>query len=450
MRLINTRRTFLKSMGLGASCAATFSSGILPLVANAAATGSDYKALVCINLNGGNDAFNTLVPSSDALYNQYSKIRQELALPKDKLNLLKNSSGQSAGFGLHPQLNGLAELYNTGKLAAVANLGNLIEPVEKSRYKQNNTQLPANLFAHNDQAVFAQTLNNGASDTGWAGRIAEALGEININQQLAMNITLSGANPWQRGQEHLPFGLLKSGIANIDALAQSDAAARARVYLKLLANKRSNPLQQFYTDVVSNSLVMSKYVGDILNATRIPAPLNTAEGFSQNFSIIAKMIAAHQDFNIQRQIFFVELGSFDTHANQLKGQEGLLSELNKALTDFYSTLTAMGYADKVVSFTLSEFGRTLSRNGTDGTDHGWGSHHFVMGDAVKGQQIIGTLPSLELGSDDDIGEGRIIPTISFEQYAATLSKWFGVSDEDLVNIFPNLKNFNNKNLGFLS
>lgn len=162
------------------------------------------------------------------------------------------------------------------------------------------------------------------------------------------------------------------------------------------------------------------------------------------------MIAANHDFNIRRQIFFVELGSFDTHANQLIGQAGLFSELNKALTDFYSTLSSMGYADKVVSFTLSEFGRTLSRKGTDGTDHGWSSHHFVMGDAVKGQQIIGTLPSLELGSDDDIGEGRIIPTISFEQYAASLSKWFGVSDEDLAHIFPNLKNFNNKNLGFLS
>lgn len=279
MGLHNDRRSFLKSMGLGASCAATFSSGILPLLANAATTGSDYKALVCINLNGGNDTFNTLVPTSDTLYNQYSKIRQELALPKDKLHLLKNSNGESTGLSLHPELKGLAELYNTGKLTIVANLGNLIEPVEKARYQQNKTQLPANLFAHNDQAVFAQTLNNGATDTGWAGRIAEAMGEVNINQQLAINITLSGANPWQRGQEQLPFGLLTSGIANIDALAQSDAAAaaRARVYLKLLANKRSNPLQQFYTDVVSNSLVMSKYVGDILNTARIPAPLTTAE-----------------------------------------------------------------------------------------------------------------------------------------------------------------------------
>lgn len=451
MILLTPRRSFLKSLGLGISAATTFSSGILPLLANAAAPSGDYKALVCINLNGGNDAFNSLVPTSEALYGQYSKIRQELALPKDKLHQLKNPDGSNQAYGFHPELKAMAELYNSGKLAAIANLGNLIEPVEKSRYQQNNTLLPANLFAHNDQAIFAQTLNNGATDTGWAGRIAEALGELNINQQLAMNITLSGANALQRGQQQLPFGLLKSGIANIDALSHSDAAAaRARVYLKLLANKRSNPLQQFYTDVVSNSLVMSKYVGDILNATSIPAPLNTAEGFSQNFSIIAKMIAANNDFNIKRQIFFVELGSFDTHANQLSGQAGLLSELNKALTNFYTTLAAMGYADKVVTFTLSEFGRTLSRNGTDGTDHGWGSHHWAMGDAVKGQNIIGTMPSLELGSDDDIGEGRIIPTISFEQYAATLSKWFGLADEDIATIFPNLKNFTHKNLGFLA
>lgn len=456
MKITNTRRSLLKTLGAGLSGMAAFNSGLLPLFANAQTTSSsDYKALVCVNLSGGNDAFNTIVPMDDTHYASYSKIRQELAIAKEKLHALDFSASTGDSYGLHSELQKLSEYFNQGKVAVVGNIGNLIEPVTKATYKQNNTRLPANLFSHNDQALFAQTLNNGQIDTGWAGRIAEAMGEVNANQNLAMNITLSGSNPLQRGSLNTAFGLSQTGIAKINSLSEDGAsvnsAARAKLYLKLLAQQRSNPLQQFYTDAVSKSLVMSKYVGDILNQTKISEPLLlTTKGFSMGFATIARMIAANQDFNVKRQMFYIELGQFDTHANQLIGQGSKLFELNKALSEFYETLSAMGYADKVVTFTLSEFGRTLSRNGTDGTDHGWGSHHFVLGDAVKGQQIIGEMPSLELGSDDDIGEGRIIPKISFEQYAATLSKWFGVADEDIANIFPNLKNFSQKDLGFLS
>ncbi|GGY65802.1 Tat pathway signal protein [Cellvibrio zantedeschiae] len=456
MKIINSRRSFIKNMGAGLLGGAAFGSGILPAFANAATnSSSQYKALICLNLNGGNDAFNTIVPMADSVYANYNKIRQELALPKEKLNALVHANTASAPYGLHPVLGDVSKLYNKGKLAVVANLGNLIEPVEKASYKQAGTRLPSSLFAHNDQAIFSHALNNGPLDSGWAGRIAEALGDFNINQQLAMNITLSGSNQLQRGHEIMPFGLTKAGINKMSALSEDNpgdlSAKRAQLYRHFLGRNHANPLQQYFSDTGTQAWTMSKYVADILDRQpKINTPLMSSRGLSESFATVARIIAANQDFQVKRQIFYINFGPFDTHGYQLIGQANLLTELNSALSEFYETLTALGYEDKVTTFTLSEFGRTLSRNGTDGTDHGWGSHHFVMGGAVKGQQIFGKMPSLELGSDDDIGEGRIIPTLSFDQYAATLAQWFGVSSDDVDKIFPNLKNFSTKNIGFLT
>lgn len=433
---------------------ATLSSGLLSAIANANTTSTDsYKALVCLNLNGGNDGFNTIVPTGTSAYSSYSKIRQELAIAKEKLNPIIQLN-QGDNFGFHPALTDMAQLFNKGKLAVIGNLGNLIEPVTKNDYKKNGTRLPSNLFAHNDQGLFSQTLNNGAINTGWAGRIAEALAELNINQQLAMNITLSGSNPFQRGHETVPFGLNKTGINRLTALNEDDpkalSSARAQVYRQMLAHQQNNPMQQYFSETELHAWSMSKYVADILDKqVPINTPLMSTAGLSESFATITRMMAAHNEMQVKRQIFFINFGPFDTHGYQLVGQNNLLTEVNKALAGFYDTLVAMGIEDKVTTFTLSEFGRTVSRNGTDGTDHGWGNHHFVMGGAVAGQKIYGRMPNLELGSDDDIGEGRIIPTLSFDQYAATLATWFGVSASDLIAIFPNLQNFSQKNIGFL-
>jgi uncharacterized protein (DUF1501 family) len=456
MKIINSRRSFIKNMGAGLLGGAAFGSGILPALANAGTTSSSqYKALICLNLNGGNDAFNTIVPMADSAYATYSKIRQELALPKEKLNKLTQANPALAPYGLHPVLTDLGQLYNKGKLAVVGNVGNLIEPVVKATYKQAGTKLPTSLFAHNDQAIFSQALNNGPLDTGWAGRIAEAMGDFNINQQLAMNITLSGSNQLQRGHEIMPFGLTKSGINRMSALSEMNpqdlSAKRAQLHRQLLARNHANPLQQYFADTEMQAWRMAQYVADILDRQpKINTPLMSSKGLSESFATVARMIAANDDFKVKRQVFFINFGPFDTHGYQLIGQANLLTELNNALSEFYETMSVLDYDDKVTTFTLSEFGRTLSRNGTDGTDHGWGSHHFVMGGAVKGQQIFGNMPSLELNSDDDIGEGRIIPTLSFDQYAATLAEWFGVGTDDIAKIFPNLKNFSLKNIGFLS
>lgn len=455
MKIINSRRSFIKNMGAGLLGSAAFTSGILPALANAGTTsGSQYKALVCLNLTGGNDAFNTIVPMASSAYTNYSKVRQELALPKEKLNVLNHANPNLDPYGLHEVFKDVGQLYNKGKLAIVGNLGNLIEPVIKANYKQNGTRLPSNLFSHNDQAILSQTLNNGVVDTGWAGRISEAMSEANINQQLAMNITLSGSNPLQRSNEMAPFGLSKSGIYRMSGMSEANPgdlqAKRAQLYRHFLARTHANPLQQHFADTETKAWAMSQYVADILDSQpKINTPLMSSIGLSEYFATVARIIAANENFQVKRQIFFINFGPFDTHAYQLAGQANLLNEVNKALGEFYETLSTLGYGEQVVTFTLSEFGRTLSRNGTDGTDHGWGSHHFVMGDAVKGQEIFGTMPSLELGSDDDIGEGRIIPTLSFDQYAATLAEWFGVSSDDIEKIFPNIKNFTLKNLGFI-
>lgn len=456
MKIINSRRLFIKKMGAGLLGGSAFTSGLLPAFANAAtASSGDYKALVCLNLNGGNDAFNTIVPMGDSAYTSYKKIRQELSLQKELLNPINHLNPNAALYGMHSAMADVSKLYNKGRLAIVGNVGNLIEPVVKASYKQAGTRLPSSLFAHNSQAIFSQALNNGPLDSGWAGRIAEAVGELNINQQLAMNITLSGSNQLQRGHEVMPFGLTKSGINKLTALSEENpedlSAQRAKVYRQLLSKNHANPLQQYFADTEINAWTMSKYVADILERQpKINTPLMSSPGLSQSFATVARMIAANQEFQVKRQIFFINFGSFDTHGYQLIGQANLLTEVNRALSQFYETLAALGYGDKVTTFTMSEFGRTLSRNGTDGTDHGWGSHHFVMGGAVKGQQIFGDMPSLELDSDDDIGEGRIIPTLSFDQYAATLAQWFGVGSDDVDKIFPNLKNFSAKNIGFLS
>jgi uncharacterized protein (DUF1501 family) len=212
-------------------------------------------------------------------------------------------------------------------------------------------------------------------------------------------------------------------------------------------------MHRHYTDVQTNAWVMAEYVNEVLKSQpAINSPImneTSTNGLSQSLAMTTKMIAANAAFQVKRQIFYINLSSFDTHRNQAENHAALLAELDKGLTGFYDVLSLLRLTDQVTVFTLSEFGRTLTRNGNDGTDHGWTGHHLVMGGAVKGQHIYGAMPQLELGSDDDVGEGRMIPRIGFDQYGATLSEWFGVANEDIGSIFPNLKNFNQGNIGFL-
>jgi uncharacterized protein (DUF1501 family) len=458
VKIINSRRQFIKSIGQSLLGGAALGSGLMPLLANAQ-TGStgQYKALVCINLEGANDAFNMLVPTGTSNYATYSKARSGIAIQRDLLNPLTALNGMNDTYGLHPALVDVSKLFHQKKVAVLGNIGNLIEPISKATYINGSAKLPPHLFSHKDQTEYLQTLNNGEVATGWAGRISEAMSDFNINQQLAMNITLSGDNNFQRGNLILPYSVKNTGVNLIEAFSEDNpadfSASRAKLYRSFLNRNRSHLLQKYYSDIQLNAWTMAQYVSDILKSQpQLDFPLMknfSKQGLGQSLAMATKLIAANEAFQVKRQIFYVSLGSFDTHRNQLTNHASLLGELNQGLAEFYQALSALGLADQVTTFTTSEFGRTLTMNGTDGTDHGWTSHHFVMGGAVKGQQIFGQMPQLQIGSDDDVGEGRIIPSLSFDQYAATLSQWFGVSADDVVKILPNLKNFSQKNLGFL-
>lgn len=452
------RRDFIKTLGKGLVGSAAFGNGILPLLANAqASAGDEYKALICINLAGGNDGFNTLVPIGSS-YENYAAIRQDLALPKTSLHALNNLNSGQEVYGLHPALAQTARLFNFGHLACVGNIGNLVEPVTRASYFDGSVALPAHLFSHNDQAYFTQTLNQQDVTSGWAGRVADAMEDFNVNQQLAMNISLSGDNAWQRTAAKLPYGVRGSGVSLIDALSEDNpasfSASRAALYRSFISRNRSHLLQRHYADVQLNAWVMAQYVSDILKSQPVlDLPILTstsAKGLLESLGMVVRFIAAHKAFEVKRQIFFVDLPGFDTHRNQLADQQQMLQELDQGLGEFHDAMTALGYGDQVTVFTQAEFGRTLSRNGNNGTDHGWTNHHLVMGGAVRGQRIYGSLPEMAADNDHDIGEGRIIPQSSFDQYAATLSQWFGVNNEDLAVIFPNLQNFAQSNLGFIA
>lgn len=455
-----TRRSFIKSVGSGIFGGAALTNGLLPLFANASApAGDNYRALVCINLDGGNDAFNTVVPTNSSAYQSYSQARRNIALPRETLIGINALSAQNDTYGFNPVLADVAHLYHLGNLAIVGNVGNLIEPVTKAGYFDKTVSLPPHLFSHNDQKEFLYALNSSQKanvSTGWAGRIAEAMAGFNINQQLAMNITLSGDNLFQRGSSILPYSVKNTGVNVIDPLSTTDpasyVASRAALYRHFLNRQRDHQLQAYYADIQLNAWTMAQYVADILAAQpkhNLPYLTGTTtSGLMQGLSMITNLMVAREAFQVKRQIFYVNLGSFDTHRNQLVNQTELLQELDICMYEFYQLLSELGLANNVTTFTASEFGRTLTMNGNDGTDHGWTNHHLVMGGAVAGGQIVGQMPSLVLGGEHDLGEGRIIPNLSFDQYAATLSKWFGVSNEDTHAIFPNLGNFDQQDLGF--
>jgi uncharacterized protein (DUF1501 family) len=452
MRIINSRRNFIKSLGKGA-LGGVLGGSLLPLFANAQ-NNTDYKALVCIYLQGGNDAFNCVVPMGASAYKSYQNIRQELAVPREQL-LTLNTQNQNA-YGFHPLLKKTQSLFNQGKLAVVSNIGNMLEPIDKQSYLDKTASPPAHLFSHHDQTLYADTLNNGELSTGWAGRIAEVMAGLNINQQLAMNISISGDNYWQRGNIQLPYTVKNSGVSIINQLSEEDptafSASRAKLYRHFLNAERNHLLQRYYSNMQMDAWGTAQYVADILaSQPKRDLPIYSAtstDGFVESLAMIARLIAAQDAFQVKRQIFYVTLGGFDTHRDQLKQHPTLLFQLDEGMALFYQALEALGMENQVTTFTTSEFGRTLARNG-DGTDHGWGSHHWVMGGAVKGQTLYGQLPALEINSDDDLGRGRIIPQLSFDQYAATLGKWFGLPAEDLSSIFPNLKNFAMRDLGFM-
>lgn len=452
-----TRRHFLQrcsALALGSSTSLAALSQLQLSQAFAQSAEDDYKALVCVFLFGGNDAFNMVVPRSDTAYNAYADARRELAVAQEMLLPISSTQGNGVDYGLHPGLSDLAGLYGQNKLAVLGNVGALIEPTSKTAYQNKSVALPPQLFSHNDQQNFAQSLQSSTKRNGWVGRAADVMQALNENARLSMNISLSGSNLWQAGAETVPYSVNPAGINTIRYMDRNSEdnweLARIATLENLLGQQQQHIFVRNYAQAVSKAWDLADEVGAAVSAapaitTTFPAGENR---LGAGLNMVAQLIAARSSLKVSRQTFFVGMGDFDTHGDQNRRQDLLMTQLNDALAAFYAATVELGVADKVTTFTTSDFGRTLSSNG-DGTDHGWGGHQFIMGNAIQGGNIYGTMPELALGSNDDMGEGRIIPSTSIDQYAATLAGWFGVPSNIYADVFPNLGNFDTTNLGFM-
>lgn len=452
MKNINAnRRRFLRNSLAACLGSASFAalSARMQLAVAQTAPADDYKALVCVFLYGGNDSYNMIIPAGGAGYSTYQDVRQNLAVAKSDLLLM--SHGNDA-YGFHPAMTDVSNLYNTGQLAVLANTGALIEPVNKPDYQNNRSRLPPQLFSHNDQQNFVQSLSRDTATTGWAGRAADIMRSMNINQQLSMNISLSGSNIFQTGEGVFPYSVNGYGVERLKHFNSSGEpadATRAEVFRTLMQSADQHIFQREYAAVQERAWALA---GDVKAALDEQEPLQTSfpnDKLGTDLSMVARLMSARNALNVKRQIFFVGMGDFDTHGDQNNRQPALFSQLSQALSAFNQATHELGLADKITTFTLSDFGRTLTSNG-DGTDHAWGGHQLIMGGAVKGGSIYGQLPSLALNSSDDIGEGRIIPTTSVDQYGATLASWFGLPTADFASTFPNLHNFSTVDLGFFN
>lgn len=457
---LQQRRHFLKKLGLGIGSASVFAmQGKLQLMQSAIAASSDYshlgdyKSLVCIFQHGGNDSFNMLVPYDDSSYQQYADSRRRMALSKESLLPLKGNT-----HAFHSSLVELQKLYNADKIGVVANVGALIEPVTKSAYINETVRLPADLFSHSHQQEFWETGATATSSIhppGWGGRMMDMLISANRNPQEAALFSIAGNSVWQRGLKQLDFVLNPySGVNKLEAFQENDWPLwhnnRVAAWKKIKQMQNPSFLNQHLRDTFDRKEKrILKLQNDIGQATDITTPFAEDE-LSQQLKMVAKMISIREQLGMKRQIFFVATSGWDTHSNQIGEHATRLSELDSALSSFYQSTVELGVADSVTAFTASEFGRTYSTNG-DGTDHAWSGHNLIMGGAVKGGEIHGELPDFTVGGQDDIDTtGRFIPKYSVDQYGATLANWMDMSHSDMLDVFPNLKNFNDINLGFMS
>ncbi len=447
-----SRRDFLKRSALATLGSSSLFSLTSQFSMAQAQTGnfSDYKALVCVFLYGGNDAFSMLMPYSQSEYNSYANTRRNLAISRSQIIPLEPNNSQPADYGLHPELSDIASLFADNKLSFINNVGTLIEPTTQTDYVNKRVALPPQLFSHNDQQNFVMSLQASKPQQGWASRMAEMMMDINENNELSMNISLSGANTLQMGGAISPYTLSAGGVSEYWSIRpRSDEiwdVNRVAAYRKILDQSHSHLFSQAFADTQNRSLLLGDQVSSALaNVSPLATEFTEGSRLAASLRMVANLIAARSSLGMSRQIFFVGIGDYDTHGDQANRYPALMRELNHAFKSFYDATVELGVSDKVTTFTASDFGRTLTSNG-DGTDHGWGSHQMVMGDAVDGGKFFGTMPELVIGSNDDIGEGRIIPTTSVDQYAASLAQWYGLTSSQLSDVFPYLANFNDQSL----
>jgi len=446
------RRNFLKYSLSSLGVAAGFGTNLASLNAFAD-TSSDYKALVCLFHFGGLDCHDTVIPYDGVSHRAFSAIREPLLAlydvdsPRRRSNLIK--LGQVADgreFAFPPEYSELADLYNNGKLAVVGNIGPIIEPLTRSSYVNRSARRPKKLFSHNSQQSTWMTSQPDAAIAGWGGRMSDALNAAQTNSNASFtSVSLDKMYPWSVGLSSNPFVMNRDGprspsVRNLSDLSWSEFREKYFDALRAKGHASSNLFEQDLVDGINLSLDNNEIMETFLALPGDPETEFPEGKLGAELKMVARAIGRRNQLGLKRQIFFVAAPGYDHHSRQSIGLPKRQSEVSAALGAFYSALEEMGVQDNVTTFTASEFGRTLGTNG-DGTDHGWGGHYFIMGGAVNGGKIYGDIPPPELGHDYDAGRGRLIPTISVDQYAATLGRWFGLSESNLDDVMPGLKNF---------
>lgn len=448
----------------------------LRLINSAAAqeTFTDYKALVCVFLGGGNDANNLIVTRSGADYTNYQAIRQNLALPAGSLLAINPTISDGREYGLHPGCLELQTLFNEGKLATLFNVGPLVYPMTRAQYSSNSVAKPPQLFSHSDQVTHWQTsLPDQPPRTGWGGRIADLLHPNQLDlinglpgsnaAKIALCTSIAGNNTFEVGGTYQQYHVGTTGAVTMTGVTPNHLQA-VKDILSIPSNVVSNLQRQAYADVVERALATGTLLNGAISNTAaanywtvpFPTPGNT---LADQLRMVARIIEGRGqgELNMRRQIFYVTDGGYDTHTSQVQNNgateaDRLLGEhatrltrVSKALNAFQRAMEQLGTENSVTTFTASDFGRTFRTNG-QGSDHGWGSHHLIMGGAVRGGQTYGTFPTLQTNGPDAVptsNEGRWIPTTSVDQYSATLARWFGVSESNLPTVFPNIGRFAN-------
>jgi uncharacterized protein (DUF1501 family) len=466
---LHSRRAFLRR-----SAQLAFTGAALPTALNLAAMGeaaaqsaTDYKALVCVFLFGGNDYANTLITYDPTSHAQYTNIRSNIAIARADLagTVLSPNTALANGreYALHPSMTGLAGIFNTGQAAAVMNVGPLITPISKTQYQARNNTLypvPPKLFSHNDQQSVWQSSSPEGSTVGWGGNIGDLALSSNSNS-LFTCISVTGNTVFLSGDSALAYQVGSGGAVKIRSVTDNWTygsnkikAAMAQLTQQTSAHVLENEYNAVTRRAIGAESTVSSAIAGSADANNAPAvgfepftaDVMTNNSLAAQMKMVARLIAARGTLGAKRQVFFVSLGGFDLHDALLSKQPTLMKRVSDAMSAFYQTTVNLGVADKVTAFTASDFGRTLSSNG-DGSDHGWGSHHLVVGGAVKGKAFYGYAPPVSVSNTSapedqwHVGQGRLLPSTSTDQYAATLASWFGVQDSELGGILPNLKNF---------
>jgi uncharacterized protein (DUF1501 family) len=485
-----TRREFIRRTACAAVGTVAMTSAIRDLrFMNAAVAQSnitDYKALICIFLQGGNDSNNLIIPTLQSQYNNYAAIRTPvLAIPLSAILPVTSLDGDGNTYGLHPSCPELQTLFGEGKLAFMFNTGTLTYPITRAQYLSGTGSMPPQLFSHADQQTQWQTsIPDQPPQTGWGGRCADLLASVQPTAPISLMVTLAGANTFEIGNIVAQYSVSTSGAVSLTMPTTPSGGAstnRLPALMNILGLPYTNLQSQAYAAVANQAITTSGLLNNAIAGTALssywttpfPTKIVPPEGgasfvstLSPQLQMVARLIAAGSTptaqggFGMKRQIFFCQIGGYDLHTGQtnytlnspnnvlIGAHTNLLAELSQSMYAFQRGMEQLGLSDSVTSFTASDFGRTFPSNG-QGSDHGWGSHHLILGGAVNGQRTYGTFPTLTVNGPNDTSTGRWIPTTAIDQYFATLATWFGVDNSNLATVFPNLSRFPSPNLGFI-